>query len=64
MSKSEDMGDFFRIPMDNRDMNYNKFYPEGSGDVIEYKQYGSDVTERLDENGVISLLKKMGEVEA
>lgn len=64
MSKSEDMGDFFRIPMDNRDMNYNKFYPEGSGEVKEYESYSSDVTERLDVDGVIELLKKMGEVEA
>ena len=63
MSKSEDMGDFFRIPMDNRDMNYNKFYPEGSGEVIEYKPYGSDVTARLDVAGVVGLLEKMGEIE-
>ena len=63
MSKSEDMGNFFRIPMDNRNMNYNKFYPEGSGEVIEYKQYGSEVTERLDVDGVIGLLNKMGEIE-
>ncbi len=64
MSKSEDMGDFFRIPMDNRDMNYNKFYPEGSGEVIVYKPYSSDVTDRLDEDGVVKLLNKMGKVEA
>lgn len=64
MSKSEDMGDFFRIPMDNRDMNYNKFYPEGSGEVKEYTPYSSDITERLDEKATIELLKKMGEVEA
>lgn len=63
MSNSEDMGNFFRIPMDNRDMNYNKFYPEGSGEVIEYQPYSSGVTERLDEAGTIELLKKMGEVE-
>lgn len=64
MSKSEDVGNFFRIPMDNRDMNYNKFYQEGSGEVIEYTPYSSDVTERLNEEGTIELLKKMGEVEA
>lgn len=64
MSKAEDMGDFFRVPMDNRDMNYGKFYPEGDGKVVEYEQYGSDMTERLDEDGVIKLLVKMGEVEA
>lgn len=64
MSKSEDMGNFFRIPIDNRDMNYGKFYPEGSGEVIEYKTYSSDVTERLNVEQTIELLKKMGEVEA
>jgi hypothetical protein len=45
-------------------MNYGKFYPEGDGEVVEYKPYSSDVTERLDEKGTIELLKKMGEVEA
>ena len=64
MSKSEDMGDFFRIPMDSRDLNYSNFYQPGSGEVIEYRSYSSDVTERLDEDGVIDLLIKMGEVEA
>jgi UDP-glucose 4-epimerase len=64
MSKSEDMGDFFRIPMDNRDMNYKKFYPEGSGKVEEFRPYSSDVTERLGLDGTIELLKRMGEVEA
>lgn len=64
MSKAEDMGDFFRIPMDNRDMNYSNFYPDGKGEIVEYESYSSDMTDRLDENGVIELLKKMGEVEA
>lgn len=65
MSKAEDMGNFFRIPMDARDMNYiqKEFYPKGAGEVIEYKQYSSDVTDRLDEDGVIELLDKMGDVE-
>lgn len=64
MSKAEDMGEFFRVPMDNRDMNYGKFYPQGSGEVKEYASYSSDVTERLDVGGTIKLLEKMGEIEA
>ena len=64
MSKAEDLGNFYRIPMDNRDMNYNKFYPEGEGKVVEYVEYSSDKTTRIDEDGVIDLLNKMGEVEA
>ena len=63
MSKAEDMEHFFRIPMDNRDMNYGKFYPEGGGEIVEYQAYSSDVTRRIDEDEVIELLKKMGEVE-
>jgi UDP-N-acetylglucosamine 4,6-dehydratase len=64
MSKAEDMGEFYRIPMDNRDMNYNQFYPDGSGEVVEYGSYSSDITDRLDVEGAIELLKKMGEIEA
>jgi UDP-N-acetylglucosamine 4,6-dehydratase len=64
MSKAEDMGEFYRIPMDNRDMNYNQFYPDGSGEVVEYGSYSSDITDRLDVEGTIELLKKMGEIEA
>jgi UDP-glucose 4-epimerase len=63
VSKAEDLGDFFRIPMDNRDMNYNNFYSECDGGVIEYEEYSSDKTTRIDEEGVIKLLKRMGKVE-
>ncbi|HPF31075.1 MAG TPA: polysaccharide biosynthesis protein [Candidatus Saccharibacteria bacterium] len=63
MSKAEDLGDFYRIPMDNRDMNYNNFYPNGQGEVIEYIEYSSDKTNRIDEDGVIELLNRMGDIE-
>jgi UDP-N-acetylglucosamine 4,6-dehydratase/5-epimerase len=64
MSKAEDLGDFFRIPMDNRDMNYGAFYPNGDGEIIVYEEYSSDKTTRIMEDEIINLLKKMGEVEA
>lgn len=63
MSKAEDMDEFFRIPMDNRDMNYNNFYPGGDGEVIEYVEYSSDKTRRIGVDETIELLVKMGEVE-
>lgn len=63
MSKAEDLGNFYRIPMDNRDMNYNNFYPNGQGEVIEYIEYSSDKTNRIDEDGVIELLNRMGDIE-
>lgn len=63
MSKAEDLGDFYRIPMDNRDMNYSNFYSNGQGEVIEYIEYSSDKTNRIDEDGVIELLNRMGDIE-
>jgi UDP-glucose 4-epimerase len=63
MSKAEDMNDFFRIPMDNRDMNYNNFYNDGDGEVVEYESYSSNVTKQLNVDETIQLLVRMGEIE-
>lgn len=63
MSKAEDLENFYRIPMDNRDMNYNNFYPGGPGEVVEYKSYGSNTTKQMNEDEVIELLKRMGDIE-
>ena len=63
ISKAEDMGDFFRIPMDNRDMNYSNFYKDGDGNVTEYEEYSSDKTRRIGVEETIELLVKMGEIE-
>lgn len=63
MSKAEDMNDFYRIPMDNRDMNYNNFYNDGDGEVVEYESYSSNVTKQLDVDETIELLVRMGEIE-
>ena len=63
MTKAEDMGDYFRIPMDNRDLNYDKFYPEGDGRVRKVESYTSNNTHQLDVDGMVELLKQMGEIE-
>lgn len=63
MSKAEDMDEFYRIPMDNRDMNYAKFYGDAEGKVIEYEEYSSDKTRRIGVDETIELLVKMGEIE-
>ena len=63
MTKAEDMGDYFRIPMDNRDLNYDKFYANGDGKVRKVESYTSNNTDRLDVDGMVELLKKMGDVE-
>lgn len=59
MVKSEDMGDFYRIPADNRDLNYAKYFSEGEEDVSELSDYHSHNTERLDVEGVKKLLLEL-----
>ncbi len=58
MVKAEDMGDFYRIPADNRNLNYELYYSEGE-DVSEIEEYHSDNTERLDVEGTKKLLLKL-----
>jgi UDP-glucose 4-epimerase len=56
MSKAEDMGRYFRILADNRDLNYAKFFVEGEIEIAALDDYTSHNTERLDVEGVKKLL--------
>jgi UDP-glucose 4-epimerase len=47
MVKAEDLGDFFRIPADTRDLNYNKYFTEGTEEVSRVEEYNSHNTQRL-----------------
>lgn len=58
MIKAEDMGNFYRIPADTRDLNYESFFTEGK-DVSQTKEYHSHNTERLDLEGMKKLLLKL-----
>jgi UDP-N-acetylglucosamine 4,6-dehydratase/5-epimerase len=59
MAGSEDMGDYFRIPADNRDLNYNKYFVEGTSRVSEFEDYNSHNTVRLDIEEIKKLLYKL-----
>lgn len=59
MVKAEDMGDYFRIPADNRDLNYAQYFSEGTPDVSKFNEYHSHNTERLDIEGMKQLLLKL-----
>jgi len=63
MVKAEDMGDFYRIPADNRDLNYELYFSEGE-DVSQIEEYHSDNTERLDVEGMKKLLLKLDIIRA
>lgn len=47
MAKAEDMGDYFRVPADNRDLNYNKYFIEGETKISDLDDYTSHNTHRL-----------------
>ena len=47
MAKAIDMGDYFRIPCDNRDLNYDKFFTEGDEKRVTLSEFNSDNTRRL-----------------
>ncbi|MFV3404977.1 polysaccharide biosynthesis protein [Pseudomonas sp. NY15463] len=59
MAKAEDMGRYYRIPADNRDLNYKKYFVEGEEKISELEDYTSHNTERLDVEGVKQLLLKL-----
>lgn len=59
MVKAIDMGNYFRIPADNRDLNYDKFVSKGNVNFEIAEEYNSHNTERLDVEGMKKLLLKL-----
>ena len=55
-AKSTDMGDYYRIPADTRDLNYGKYLEDGTKSISEAEEYTSHNTHRLDVKGVIQKL--------
>lgn len=59
MAKAIDMGDYYRIPCDTRDLNYDKYFTQGNEDVAKIEDYHSHNTARLDVEGMKKLLLKL-----
>lgn len=57
---SEDLGNYFRVPADNRGLNYNKYFSEGKRSISKLEEYNSENTIRLSENELINLLASIG----
>ena len=55
-SKSIDLGNYFKIPADTRDLNYSKYYEEGNEQISNSEEYNSHNTERLSKNQLKALL--------
>lgn len=63
MVKALDMGNYYRIPSDNRDLNYNKFVENGEEVVTQAGEYHSHNTHRLNEAELIEMLIDLYEIE-
>jgi UDP-glucose 4-epimerase len=59
MAKATDMGNYFRIKSDNRDLNYERYFSEGQEKLSVLEDYHSHNTERLDVEGTKRLLMKL-----
>lgn len=59
MASAEDMGDYYRIPPDLRDLNYAKFVEQGEEKISRSEDYNSHNTQRLDTKGMEQLLLKL-----
>jgi UDP-glucose 4-epimerase len=64
MVRAEDMGNYFRVSADTRDLNYAKYFSQGTPEVNSYDDYTSHNTERLDIEGMKKLLLKLDLVTA
>jgi UDP-N-acetylglucosamine 4,6-dehydratase/5-epimerase len=56
---AQDMGDYFRVPADSRDLNYDKYFVEGEAEVSHTEDYNSHNTQRLDVEEMQQLLHKL-----
>ena len=59
MVGAEDLGDYFRIPADNRNLNYAKYENNGDKKLDVVEEYNSHNTKRLDVEGMKKLLLKL-----
>ena len=63
LANAEDLGSYYRISMDDRDLNYSAYVDSGEAKTIAYKDFTSHNTERLDVKGVQKLLLTLPEVQ-
>ena len=60
--KADDLGNYFRIPSDQRDLNYNKYFVEGSQLNQSEEDYNSSNTNQLSVDEIIKKLKNLSEI--
>lgn len=61
--RAEDMGGYFRVPADNRDLNYALYFTEGMPDAAQVEDYNSHNTNRLDVDGMEAMLRNLAYIQ-
>ena len=64
MARAEDLGGYFRIPADSRDLNYARYFVEGEVEIAELDDYTSHNTRRLDVTQIKDVLSQLPEIQA
>lgn len=64
MACAEDLGGYYRVPPDLRDLNYGKYVEQGEEKISQSEDYNSHNTERLDVEGMKTLLRKLDFIQA
>ena len=64
MANALDQGYYYRIPADQRDLNYDKYFVDGDVEIVEYDDYNSHNTDRLDVERMKKLLLKLEFIQA
>lgn len=59
MAVAEDLGDYYRVPADNRDLNYSVFVEQGEQSISDYEDFNSHNTRRLEQAEMSAILRKL-----
>ncbi|MFC2096237.1 polysaccharide biosynthesis protein [Bacteroidota bacterium] len=62
MAHAQDLGDYYCIPADTRDLNYDQYFTKGDENIDKIEEYHSHNTKCLDVEGTIELLMKLDEI--
>ncbi|WP_051214132.1 SDR family NAD(P)-dependent oxidoreductase [Maritalea myrionectae] len=64
LAQADDMGDYFRIKLDQRDLNYKPYFTEGDQTAVHFEDYHSHNTQQLDREGIKKLLLSLPELQS
>ena len=64
MAAAEDLGGYYKVPLDSRELNYGKFVEQGEVEISMAEDYNSHNTDRLNAEGMKTLLRKLAFIRA